>query len=465
MNTVFHRLIILSGVSLLLGSCTKQLLEKDPISSLPAEGFYQSLNDAKAGINGIYNAAQGTFRTNFAYWGEGRADNVQTEQSGDPLLLAQNNLNSVMSSASWTNLYILISRANYAIEYIPQIKTEGDNLSYKQQLVGQARALRALAYFYLVRIWGDVPLILDPYTSRKQEFFVQKTDTGKVLDQIEEDLEYAAEHCVKTYNNTNNRIFITQGTANALLTQVYMWRHKYKEAIQSSKLVLDNDLYDLESSIPDWSKIFTNGYSQESIFEIAYQEGQATNSLRVLYALGSYAIYTPSEKFRSSYEQGDRRIAYIYDTTLAEPKAIWKFLGKGVSDESSAPADHNIVLIRLAGIMLLRAEALAHLGGNNNINEALNLLNQIRNRAGLPKFADVAEANAMYGSLEEAILHERSIELCFEGYRWFDLVRTGTAISTMGPVNGISNKNNLVWPISRSALNKNPQLVQNKFYR
>lgn len=465
MNTLYHRLIILFGITVLLGSCTKQLLEKDPISSLPAEGFYQSLNDAKAGINGIYNAAQGAFRTNFAYWGEGRADNVQTAQSGDALLLAQNNLNSVMGSASWTNLYVLISRANYAIKYIPLIEAKGNNVSYKQQLVGQARALRALAYFYLVRVWGEVPLILDPYTSRKQEFFVQKVDTTKILDQIEVDLKFAAEHCVKTYNNTNNRIFITQGTANALLTQIYMWRHKYKDAAQSSKLVLENNLYDLEPSIPDWSKIFTNGYSQESIFEIAYQEGQATNSLRVLYALGSYAIYTPSEKFKSSYEQGDRRIAYVYDTTQATPKAIWKFLGKGVSDESSAPADHNIVLIRLAGIMLLRAEALAHIGGTNNINEALDLLNQIRNRAGLPGFDNVAEANAMYGDLEAAILHERSIELCFEGYRWFDLVRTEKAISTMNPINGLSNKNNLVWPISRSALNKNPKLVQNEFYK
>jgi len=464
MKKIFVGLLMFVGVLILFGSCTKDLLDKSPISSLPAEGFYENMDDARAGIYGIYNAVQGAFRINFAYWGEGRADNVKTTHSGDELNLIQNNLNDAMSSASWTNLYNIISRANYAIKYIPEIKNDGD-ASYKQQLVGQARALRALAYFYLVRVWGNVPLIVKPYTSRKQELFVKRTDQEKVLDQIEEDLKFAAEHCVKQFNNENDRIMFTQGAANALLTKVYMWRHKYEKAVQSSKLVMENDLYTLEPSIGDWSHIFTKGDSKESIFEVAYEDGQATNSLRVLYAIGADAIYTPSDKFKSSYEPGDRRIPYVYDTTEADPKAIWKFLGKGVSDESSAPSDHDIVLMRLSGIMLLRAEALAQVGGSDNINEALELLNTIRNRAGLPSFDNEGEAKAMYGDLESAILHERSIELCFEGYRWFDLVRTGRAISVMEPVNGLSNKENLVWPISKDALNKNPELTQNTFYQ
>src|SRR5690625_4595831 len=331
MKKIVIKLLILSGVFILFNSCTKDLLDKKPISSLPAEGFYENIDDARAGIYGIYNAVQGAFRINFAYWGEGRADNVKTTHSGDELNLIQNNLNDAMSSASWINLYNIISRANYAIKYIPGIENDGDN-SYKKQLVGQARALRALAYFYLVRVWGNVPLIVKPYTSRKQELFVKRTDKEKVLDQIEEDLKFAADHCVEKFNNENDRIMFTQGAANALLTKVYMWRHKYEKAVQSSALVMKNDLYTLEPSIGDWSHIFTKGESKESIFEIAYEDGQATNSLRVLYAIGSDAIYTPSDKFKSSYESGDRRISYVYDTTEADPKAIWKFLGKGVSD-------------------------------------------------------------------------------------------------------------------------------------
>jgi len=441
-------------------SCS-DLLDKEPISSFSADGFYKTTSDAQAGVYGIYDAAQSVFRTNFAYWGEGRADNVQTAQSGEGLLLLQNNLDESIASAYWGSLYDMINRANYAIKYIPGIYEEGDAAG--AQLVGEARALRALAYFYLVRIWGDVPLITEPYLSIEQDIFVTRTDKETVLDYIEEDLTYAAQNCRDKFGNDRDRIMFTKGSANAILTHVYMWRHKYDEAITSSGLVLNNNLYSLVTTMDDWGKIFTNSYSKESIFEVAYNEKE-TNSLRVLYAIGSYAIFTPSDKFKSSYETGDKRIDYVYDVTLTDPKAIWKYLGKGLSDEDPTPSKQNIVLIRLADIMLLRAEALNKKGGAQNQTEALGLLNRIRTRAGIPAFATVDEAEAMYGDLESAILHERSIELCFEGHRWFDLVRTGRAISTMNPINGLSNELNLVWPISINSLRKNPNLEQNEYY-
>ncbi|QRX64344.1 RagB/SusD family nutrient uptake outer membrane protein [Dysgonomonadaceae bacterium zrk40] len=441
-------------------SCS-DLLDKEPISSFSADGFYKTTSDAQAGVYGIYDAAQSVFRTNFAYWGEGRADNVQTAQSGEGLQLLQNNLDESIASAYWGSLYDMINRANYAIKYIPEIFEEDNETG--TQLVGEARALRALAYFYLVRIWGDVPLILEPYQSIEQDIFISRTDKQLVLAAIEEDLTYAAQNCREKFGNDRDRIMFTKGSANALLTHVYMWQHKYDEAIGSSSLVLNNPLYALVTNMDDWGKIFTNSYSAESIFEVAYDENE-TNSLRVLYAIGSYAIFTPSEKFKSSYEEGDKRIDYVYDVTLTDPKAIWKFLGRGLNDEDPTPSKQNIVLMRLADIMLLRAEAFNKKGGEQNQLVALGLLNTIRRRAGLVEFETVAAAEAMYGDLETAILHERSIELCFEGHRWFDLVRTGKAIATMQPINGLSDERNLVWPISINSLRKNPNLVQNDYY-
>ena len=461
MKLQYIKAIGLIGMVSMALSCTKKVLEKSPVSSFSAQDFYKTPSDAQAGVYGIYDAAQSVFRINFAYWGEGRADNVKTAQSGEGLVLMQNNLNESTSSANWASLYSMISRANFAIKYIPNVyASEGGGA----QLIGQARALRALAYFYLVRVWGDVPLITEPYTSTEQDIFVTKTDKELVLNQIEEDLKFAAANCVAKFNNTNDRIMFTNGGANALLTHVYMWRKKYNEALLTSEAVLNNSLYGLVSSMDDWSKIFTTSYSKESIFEVGYNDTE-TNSLRVLYAIGSYAIYTPSEKFKSSYEPGDKRISYLYDTTLVEPKAIWKYLGKGVSDEVSTPSKQNIVLLRLADIMLLRAEALNAVGGVDNISKALDLLNKIRKRAGLAEFANETEAIEKYGDMESAILHERSVELAFEGHRWFDLVRTGKAISTMGPINGLSDERNLVWPIFIDVLNKNPNMVQNEYYR
>ncbi|WP_207388439.1 RagB/SusD family nutrient uptake outer membrane protein [Gramella sp. KN1008] len=436
-------------------SCSEDILDKEPVSSFSAQGFYKTTSDAQAGVYGIYDAVQSTFRVNFAYWGEGRADAVNTNHSGDPLVLQQNTLSRTINSARWNSIYETISRANYAIKYIPQV-TDGD---FGLQLVGQARALRALSYFYAVRIWGDVPLITEPYESGEQDLFIKRTDKEAVLDQIVADLQFAVENCRESYGGAKDRILITQGGANALLTKVYMWRKDYQNANETADKVLNNSLYSL-MSINDWSRIFTTGYTNESIFEIGYDETQ-TNALRVLYALGSDSDYFPSDKFRNSFEDDDLRKNLIYDISAEQPRKIWKFFGEGFDDESPEPSSNNIVLIRLADIMLLKAEALNKLGETQ---KALELLNVIRKRAGLSEL-DEAEAIAMYGDVESAILHERLIELSFEGHRWFDLVRTGRAIDVMQPINGLSDEGNLVWPIHEDALNRNPNLEQNSFYQ
>jgi len=455
---------IIAFILLIQGtSCVKEILDKEPISNYSATDFYKTESDCQAGVIGIYSAAQSVFRVNSIYWGEGRADNVYTSQEGESLLLSNNNLTMSLASSDWSGLYKLISRANYAIKYIPDVYSSDDVNG--NQLIAEAKALRALAYFYLVMVWGDVPLITEPYTTIDQDIYVSRTDKDEVLDQIEEDLTYASQNCKERFGSDNDRIMFTQGGANALLTKVYMWRHNYAKALETSQLVLNNSLYSLEANMDGWSSIFVDGYSKESIFEVAYDGTNVSSNLRVFYALQDYAVYTPSSQFISSYETGDLRIDYVYDVTETVPSLIWKFFGKGFDDNSTAVRDQNIVLIRLADIMLLRAEALFQTGGSANITEALELLNAIRNRAGLTAFATEADANAMYGDLESAILHERSIELCFEGQRWFDLVRTGTAISTMGPINGLSDERNLVWPISVDIMVGDPNLVQNEFYQ
>ncbi|UZR96418.1 RagB/SusD family nutrient uptake outer membrane protein [Chondrinema litorale] len=447
---------IILGIMLLnVFSC--EILDKEPESSFSAQGFYQTASDAQAGVYGIYDALQSTLYVNFSFWGEGRADAVATNHSGDPLALTQNNLNTTINSANWATLYQTISRANYAIKYIPTV-FDGESEA-GLQLTGQARALRALAYFYGVRVWGDLPLITEPYESVEQELFVEKADKEAVLDQIEADLIYAAENCRESFGGDRDRILFTQGSANALLTHVYMWRHKYELAIETANNVLENTTYSLVT-INDWSRIFTSGYSNESIFEIGYNETQ-TNFLRVLYALGSDSHYFPSETFRNSFEEGDLRQDLIYDVTEEQPRKIWKFFGEGFNDESADPSENNIVLLRLADIMLLKAEAHNQLG---EIDEALSLINTIRDRAGLPEL-NQADAESMYGSVEAAILHERSIELSYEGHRWFDLVRTGRAIEVMQPINGLNDEGNLVWPIHEDAINRNPNIEQNQFYR
>lgn len=439
----------------LLASCS--FLDKEPVSSFSAQGFYKNVSDAQAGVYGIYEGMQSVFRINFAYWGEGRADAVGTNQAGDPFALHQNTLTNSITSANWNNLYTVISRANYAIKYIPEVFDEETVL--RNQLIGQSRALRAIAYFYLVRVWGDVPFTLEPYESIQQNIFLTKTDREVVLDQIVDDLLYAAEFCAPSYGGERDRVLITQGGAEGILTQVYMWRKQYENAIRSANRVMDNPLYSLVS-INNWNAMFSAGLSTESIFEVGYNEVQ-TNAMRVLYAQGNDAQYFPSQKFMDSFEEGDLRKPKIWDNTQTTPRKIWKFFGEGFNDESADPSQNNIILVRLADMLLLKAEAHAHL---EQYDQALPLLNMVRSRAGLASL-DRQEAEDEYGSVVDAILQERFIELSFEGHRWFDLVRTDKAIGVMGPITGLSDERNILWPLHENALNRNPELEQNDFYK
>ncbi|ERJ58125.1 RagB/SusD family nutrient uptake outer membrane protein [Sphingobacterium paucimobilis] len=448
--------ILGSALMLLVVSCSD--LDKEPISNFSGQGFYKKPSDAQAGVTGIYNSMQSVFRLNFAYWGEGRADNVTTKHAGDPRALQSNDLTPIINSAKWDGFYTLISRANYAIKYTPQVFGEGES-ALKRELLGQAHGLRAVAYFYLTRIWGEVPLITEPYESVDQDVFVKRNGTDEVLAKVEEDLLFAVENCSASYSGAKNRVLFTKGAAYAFLTQLYMWQKRYDKAIAAAEKVIGDSQYTLVA-MNDWNDIFVKGVSTESIFEIGYNEVQ-TNALRTLYALGSDSDYVPSTKFIASLEKGDLRQPRIYDVAEVQPRKIWKFFGQGFKDESPEPSSNNIVLTRLADIILLKAEAHANL---NQSAEALELLNRIRKRAGLDVM-DEATANNEYKSVIDAILHERSVELCFEGHRWFDLVRTGTAISTMQPINGLSNKGNLLWPLHESATLRNTNMKQNEFYK
>jgi len=447
-----------SVLILFASACSDSFLDKEPISNFSGQGFYKKPSDAQAGVNGIYNSMQSLFRLNFAYWGEGRADNVLTRHSGDPFALQQNALTPIINSARWDNFYTLISRANYAIKYTPQVFGDGES-ELKKQLLGQSRALRGIAYFYLVRIWGQVPLVTEPYESVEQDVFVSRNTEAEVLAQVEEDLLFAVANAASSYSGARNRVLVTKGVAYAFLTQLYMWQKQYDKAIAAAEKVLADGQYSLVS-MNDWNEIFVKGQSTESIFEVGYNEVQ-TNALRALYALGSDSDYVPSARFIASIEVGDLRKPRIYDITEVQPRKIWKFFGQGFKDESPDPSSNNIVLTRLADIILLKAEAHARL---NQPTEALELLNRIRRRAGIAVL-DEAAANNLYGTLVATVLHERSIELCFEGHRWFDLVRSGTAIATMKPINGLSSEDNLVWPLHESATLRNLNLKQNEFYK
>ena len=154
---------ILGVVFLVLSfSSCSDFLDEEPVSEIPAGEMWKTARDAKAGINELYGLFRTTMRANYFYWGEFRSDNVAP---GAPAMADQARvINNLMSTdeacAKWTNLYKVINQANLAIKYIPGISMP--DVSDRDDYLGQAYAMRALAYFYAIRVWGDVPLFTEP---------------------------------------------------------------------------------------------------------------------------------------------------------------------------------------------------------------------------------------------------------------------------------------------------------------
>mgnify|MGYP000432329812 CR=1 FL=1 len=145
-------------LALSLNSCS-DFLNEEPVSEIPAGDMWQTARDAKAGINEIYGLLRSTLRENYFYWGEFRSDNVAP---GAPVMADQARvINNLMSTdekcAKWTTLYQMINQTNLAIKYVPNISMP--DVADRNDYLGQAYALRALAYFYAIRVWGDVPFV------------------------------------------------------------------------------------------------------------------------------------------------------------------------------------------------------------------------------------------------------------------------------------------------------------------
>jgi hypothetical protein len=332
----------------------------------------------------------------------------------------------------------------------------------KKPFLAQAYFVRALAYFYAVRVWGDVPLITSPYTSANDNFFVSRTNQNIVLDTIKSDIEYAINFLPKSNNPTR----ATWGAAMSLKAHVYAWTKEYDVTSDATEQIISSNLYSLVSK-ENYSDIFEKENSSESIFELQFDfaTNQETNGITDLFLAQPYRRtieprFQPSDNLLNSFEPGDIRDEYLFfrdsrNYTGTAPELIMKYFGSddGIPSDQYRISDDNIIVFRLSDIYLLHAEALNELGRGNSIN----YLNAIRARAGLQETnASTKEA------IKFAILEERMRELCFEGHRFFDLIRNGVALEL---IDNLSSEKQLLWPIHENRLIENPNLEQNEYYK
>lgn len=481
MNNIKKKRLLTGCMAMLLlfsfVSC-KKFLNQEPENSLTGDAFFKTEADANASIMGVYDALQ-SCADKFITWGEFRADLISPQTNNDVTYPYYQLFENNRPASVWAQPYNLIGRANTVIEKVPGIPALDNRFTMEESnaVVGEALYLRALAYFYLVRTFKDVPLVLEPPSNDAVNFLVPKATADAVLNQIEADLAIAEKDVPVQYAKaaeTKGRV--TKGAVHALQADVYLWRAKYAEAAAAAKKVLDNELYLLVRG-DNWFSIFSSKNTNESIFEIQYDyQLSETNSLR---GISGNFIMNP---VLFSYFDGEKDLLRGLNKTYREAgsRTYWKYTGLSTDNIERPTNDPNFIIYRLPDIMLLRAEALAHLGATEK-EDAAELLNDVRARVGLDPY-DFLDANAPLDLFLDLIIKERAMELAMEGKRWFDLVRVATneknpdfLISRVVAGRTVAERSQIRariidprgWylPIHRDELNKNPNLEQNPYYK
>lgn len=473
-------------IILSLESCKKLIEIDSPFTSINEKNVYNTDATAAAVLTGIYAkwsssningfTSNGVI-TNISLLAGLSSDEVTLFDISDGNLLAfytnslSGNVNSLTGSTApsyWSDIYTSIFYANSAISSL----TNNSLISSKvrSQLLGEAKFIRAFCYFYLINIYGDVPLLLGTDFSINK--LATRTSIDVAYDQITNDLSEAKNLLSESFLSsnvtsvTNERVRPTKWAASALLARVYLYRGKYLEAENESSVIINQaSLFKLDSL----NAVFLKN-SGEAIWQLQCVSSTQANTGEGYYfdlpstgpsTTNSYPVYL-SQFVVNSFENADQRRMKWIDSATVNNK-IYYYPYKYKADRSTDNGDikEYLMVFRLAELYLIRSESRAQLGRLEDSKADLNL---IRNRAGL--------SNNKASSKEELlsdILHERQIELFTEwGQRWFDLKRLGKIDQVMSIVcpqkGGTWSTNFQLYPIPNSELLADPNLKQNTGY-
>ncbi|MEM9325173.1 MAG: RagB/SusD family nutrient uptake outer membrane protein [Bacteroidota bacterium] len=448
--------IFLTGLILLLGSCDSFLDEEDP-SNLTPESFYTIPDHAEAAIAAVYadmrffGFGAGIFSSNWQMLeAPTGTSTTETAQNSD-----LNNLYSLSYDGNtghirnwFTGIYRVIANANLLLDRVPDITPMDEE--QKSRILGEASFVRAWAYFYAVRLWGEVPLILGPQTASSEDFFPVKSSVAEIYDQIVADLQ-TAESAGLPFTDQSGRI--SQAAAKAMLSKVYLTMagfplnlgtQYYQLSASKAKEIIDNpgpiDLFQTFRDVHD--ERFGNQI--EHIFQLQYNAAVASNPMGNMFPNFRPITYRgpsgtgssiPTLSFYDSFEDGDMRTmnqdgwfytSYFLNGTgevvdLGRPYIFKHFnvIANGSPGNPGTAQDNlNVPMIRFAEVLLNYAEASNEVEGPTE--DALDALRRVRARAGLdtPTMGELTQE-----SFREALWRERWYELCYEGKTWFDMVR------------------------------------------
>lgn len=473
-------------------SCQKYL-DKSPLDSVNTANFWQTPEDAISAVNGAYQPLQWPKLFNLRMWSTdiwggnsivgagGGTDGIETQDIANFVTTTDN----AAALDIWRGPAPGILRCNLILQNVPGMNLEK---SLKDRILGEAKFLRATYYFILVRLFGDVPLITVPQTP-ESDLRPSRTPKNKVYELIIKDYSEAIDLLpTKKSYSASDVGRACKGAAMGMLAKVYLTLGDYQKAVDLCKQVTALG-YALNENYNDNFNPLTKN-SKESLFEIQYKgktsfsfwdnENQSswvstfTGPRNSDFVGGGYGWDQPTEEFVNSYETGDKRkdqtVLYegcpdfdgkTYVSSYSNTGFnLRKFLvPKSISpDYDTNPADFPV--LRYADILLMEAEAQNALGKTT---EAEKPLNEVRKRAGLGEVHGLAKE-----AMRNKILHERRMELAFEGDWWFTIIRVDNGqyalnfLHSIGKVNATAK--HLLLPIPQKEKDTNPNLEQNPGY-
>ncbi len=493
MKSLKYIMLLLLPLALLQSSCS-DFLQTDLQGKLTQSSFPQTANDALLATNAVYASLRNWYYNSGGYpildimsddarKGSNVNDQLSTVGPYDNFTItpSQDGLDRW-----WASLYEGIKRANVVIEKVPAISMDS---TLKTRYIAEARFLRGLFYFDLVRAWGGVPLV----TATTPPLKLGRATRDQVNAQIENDLTFALNNLPEKSQQAAADVGrATKGAARALLARFYLFNGDFVNTQKYALEVINSGEYGLEPVFADANGVNGNN-GTESVFEVGALQVEGEDNGGAQYAntqgvRGSpnkgWGFNRPTEDLRHSFEPGDPRLKgtiidlgdVIDGITIigdgATPDVTKDSAGNIIEVECYnrkvwVPGDNTITewgchrrIIRYADVLLMAAEALNE---NNDPTNALIYLNKVRERARQGNNSILPDVTITDKSaLRDVIFNERRREFAMEGWRFWDLVRTGRAEAVLGPLGFIKGKNELLpipqneIDISQGTLQQNP---------
>ena len=469
---MFKKILPLFALSLLgLTACQDDFVDRDPVYSIDSENYFNAEADYENALIAAYDMLQSTYLNvmlgeiasdNTLAGGESATDVIGIQQVDD---MIHTSVNAQLKTI-WDWMFAGVNRANFILEFQDKTEFEG-----RDQIIAEARFLRAYYHFELVKWFGPIPLKGDQRFALGDETTIPRSPVSEVYAAIETDLELAIADLAETAPVVGR---VTRGAAQALLGKALVYQEKYAMAAPVLEQVINSGQYEL---VDDYASIFElvgeNGPG--SVFEVQYTDAEGAgfgclqcsegnvavgfNGIRnhtgPVYDSG-FSFNVPTEEAYNAYEPGDSRqdVAILdIDDWAAETGASFgvgfehtgyynrKYIARkgdlNLGDQNLTNPN-NYRSIRYADVLLLAAEALNATGEDERARE---YLNQVRRRAFGDEDHDISASGAALGDF---IQRERRLELLGEGHRFFDLVRTGEAA---GAIDGFTAGKNELFPV------------------